>query len=117
MKKSLIFLIGIIIISGCTQESSNENAQLANPSATFCIDQGYNYSIRDTPLGQSGYCVFTDGSECEAWSYYREECSIETASACKNLCGDGECQSMVCMAVGCPCAETVENCPSDCLIQ
>jgi hypothetical protein len=35
-------------------------------------------------------------------------------SACKDLCGDGTCQEMVCMAVGCPCAESATSCPSDC---
>lgn len=42
--------------------------------------------------------------------------SIETPSlgACKDLCGDGICQEIVCMAIGCPCAETKETCPEDC---
>lgn len=39
----------------------------------------------------------------------------ETArSACKDLCGDGTCQEIVCMAVGCPCAESPQRCPQDC---
>jgi hypothetical protein len=33
---------------------------------------------------------------------------------CKDLCGDGICQEIVCMAIGCPCAETPESCPQDC---
>jgi len=33
---------------------------------------------------------------------------------CKNLCGDGTCQEVVCQAVGCPCAETKATCPADC---
>lgn len=33
---------------------------------------------------------------------------------CKNLCGDGECQEIVCMGEGCPCAETSESCKEDC---
>ena len=33
---------------------------------------------------------------------------------CKNLCGDGICQEMVCLAIGCPCPETKEICPQDC---
>jgi len=33
---------------------------------------------------------------------------------CKNVCGDGVCQEFVCMASGCPCPETWENCPQDC---
>lgn len=36
---------------------------------------------------------------------------------CKNLCGDGICQEIVCMAVGCPCPETPETCPQDCPLQ
>lgn len=37
-----------------------------------------------------------------------------SASLCVNRCGDGECAEMVCMAEGCPCPETPENCPQDC---
>ncbi len=56
---------------------------------------------------------------------YSNECFAKVAGAqvaykgrcktsCKNLCGDGICQKIVCMAIGCPCAETAENCPEDC---
>jgi hypothetical protein len=33
---------------------------------------------------------------------------------CKDLCGDGVCQEIVCMAVGCPCPESPSQCPADC---
>lgn len=33
---------------------------------------------------------------------------------CKDKCGDGVCQEVVCMAIGCPCAETPASCPADC---
>jgi hypothetical protein len=35
-------------------------------------------------------------------------------TACTDRCGDGVCQEIVCMAIGCPCAESVSTCPSDC---
>lgn len=38
----------------------------------------------------------------------------EPIQVCENKCGDGECQEIVCMAIGCPCAETAESCPEDC---
>ncbi|MBU5575397.1 MAG: hypothetical protein QXF15_02065 [Candidatus Aenigmatarchaeota archaeon] len=38
----------------------------------------------------------------------------EIPETCKNLCGDGICQEIVCMAIGCPCPETKESCPQDC---
>lgn len=37
------------------------------------------------------------------------------ALACQNLCGDGVCQEIVCLSIGCPCAETAESCPQDCI--
>jgi uncharacterized protein len=33
---------------------------------------------------------------------------------CKNLCGDGVCQEIVCLSTGCPCAENAATCQSDC---
>lgn len=33
---------------------------------------------------------------------------------CEDRCGDGICDEMVCMAIGCPCRETVDNCQIDC---
>lgn len=47
---------------------------------------------------------------------FEEERAEETGSDenCKDLCGDGTCQEMVCMAIGCPCAENKATCPQDC---
>lgn len=33
---------------------------------------------------------------------------------CEDLCGNNTCEEIVCLAEGCPCAETAESCPSDC---
>ncbi|MCD6086313.1 DUF333 domain-containing protein [bacterium] len=38
----------------------------------------------------------------------------ESGRWCKNLCGDGICQEITCMAIGCPCPETPKTCPEDC---
>jgi hypothetical protein len=35
-------------------------------------------------------------------------------AVCVDRCGDSVCQELVCMAVGCPCAETAQSCPKDC---
>lgn len=109
--KWLIVLLSIVLIAGCTVQ---DNTQLANPSAVYCEEQGYTYEIRNTPDGQTGFCVFDDGSECDGWDYHDGECSEETASICKDLCGDGTCDEMVCQGTGCPCAETIESCAWDC---
>lgn len=33
---------------------------------------------------------------------------------CVSSCGDGACQDIACLAIGCPCIETAESCPQDC---
>jgi hypothetical protein len=41
-------------------------------------------------------------------------CPEDCAATCVDRCGDGTCDEIVCMAIGCPCAETPESCPEDC---
>jgi putative hemolysin len=51
---------------------------LPNPASQHCVDLGYKLEIRDEAGGQVGYCVFTDGTECEEWAFYRGECGPGT---------------------------------------
>ncbi len=37
-----------------------------------------------------------------------------TIPVCVDRCGDGICQEVVCLAIGCPCAESMGQCPQDC---
>jgi putative hemolysin len=49
---------------------------IANPASVFCVEQGGTSEIRtDAQGGQSGYCVFQGGSECEEWAFMRSECT------------------------------------------
>ncbi len=50
-------------------------------------------------------------SSCDNKLIQYDQCGELT---CKDLCGDGVCQEVVCQTDGCPCAETPENCPEDC---
>ncbi|MFA5406254.1 MAG: DUF333 domain-containing protein [Candidatus Nanoarchaeia archaeon] len=111
---SVIMLVIMIIIAIGVILTNLNLTSLANPSATYCESKGYVYDIRDTPLGSKGFCIFDNGAECGGWSYYRGDCNETTASVCRDLCGDGTCQEVVCEAVGCPCAENNTNCPEDC---
>ena len=64
--------------------------------------------------------------ECVAAGYpvmesYPRQCKtsdgttfVEEIVPCVDRCGDGECQRVVCLETGCPCAETPESCPEDC---
>lgn len=48
---------------------------LANPASVHCEEQGGTLDIRDTDVGQYGACVFSDGSECEEWAFFKGECT------------------------------------------
>jgi putative hemolysin len=66
VKKHILLLALCVVIAGSA-------GAVPNPSAVYCIKCGYQYQIRtDSTGGQYGVCVFPDGSECEAWTYYRK---------------------------------------------
>ncbi|MGQ9874021.1 MAG: putative hemolysin [Chloroflexus sp.] len=49
---------------------------LANPAASYCIEQGGQVEIQTTADGaQLGLCVFNDGTVCEEWAFLRGECA------------------------------------------
>ena len=64
---------------------------------------------QEAKLCPDGSAVGRTGPNCEF-----ALCPEEEPEACKDLCGDGVCQEVVCMAIGCPCAETAQSCPQDC---
>lgn len=56
-------------------------ADLPNPAAVFCEEQGGRLEIRtDDSGGQRGFCLFAGGSECEEWAYFRGECQAGRGS-------------------------------------
>jgi parallel beta-helix repeat protein len=64
MMKWILPLLLFLVVTGTT-------GAIPNPSAVYCILQGYEYETRTDEQGnQYGVCVFPDGSECEAWNYY-----------------------------------------------
>ena len=56
-------------------EAGEESAGMANPASVHCAEQGGTEETREDAEGQRGVCVFPDGSECDSWAYYREECA------------------------------------------
>jgi len=63
------------LLAGCGQDEE-DGPGLPNPASVHCEEQGGTVDIRTgDDGGQVGYCVFDDGSECEEWAYFREECA------------------------------------------
>ena len=64
------------LLGGAAPEAVSEDraAVLANPAAVFCVEQGGRYDIRTSnDGGQQGFCVFADGTEMDAWTFFREQ--------------------------------------------
>ncbi len=77
MSRMLLPTLGLTALIACDQATSTEStAQLANPAATYCVESGAQYEIRDGVNGQSGVCILPDGREVDAWEYFRENHSI-----------------------------------------
>jgi hypothetical protein len=102
------FLI-VAVISfcfGCIGEAAPRLEEAQPKNFQDCVDAGGKI-LKSFPA----QCVTTDGIrfiDDERGSAEKE------GPACKDLCGNGQCEEMVCMAIGCPCAETKASCPQDC---
>lgn len=51
-----------------------EAPTLANPASERCVKDGGKIEIVRGPDGESGVCVFPDGSRCPEWEYFRGTC-------------------------------------------
>jgi len=54
---------------------------MADPSAVYCEDLGYEFEVMDADEGGYAVCIFPDGSSCEAWSFLEGTCG-ESYSYC-----------------------------------
>ena len=63
-----------------------ERIGMANPASVYCVQSGYKLEIRTgTDRGQYGACLFPDGTECEEWAFFRDECGSRYRKIPDNL--------------------------------
>ncbi len=89
MRTKGLLIIFCLLVTGCVHATSQPADTvipetptiqptipgLPNPASVYCEQQGYTLDIRTASDGsQSGVCIFTDGSECDEWAYFRGEC-------------------------------------------
>lgn len=72
------------------------------------------YRVEDGEVVLSEVQVLENDKEIEGTNGTNNANNIDDKIVCEDRCGDGECEEIVCMAVGCPCAETAADCPEDC---
>lgn len=88
MKKTILILFGLVFLAGCTLSQQDGTTQIANPASVYCVDQGGTLDMRESSLGTYGVCIFSDGSECEEWEYFREECAMGDSLSYIGVGGD-----------------------------
>ncbi|VVC01800.1 Uncharacterised protein [uncultured archaeon] len=86
----ILAIAAILVFAGCAQTGrlppgkngtnstppQGNGTGLANPASVYCGDMNYSLDIRtDASGGQSGYCEFPNGRECEEWAFFRGECT------------------------------------------
>ncbi|MFL7791310.1 MAG: DUF333 domain-containing protein, partial [Anaerolineae bacterium] len=75
-----ISALALIILSACIGPTPESTPGMPNPASVYCEEQGGRVEMRTDGNGQYGVCVFSDGSECDEWAFYRGECSPGTAA-------------------------------------
>ncbi len=79
----VIAIICALMLGSCattTPQPTTPPAQpnMPNPASVFCEQNGGKLDIRTAADGsQSGVCVFSDGSECDEWAFFRGECGAD----------------------------------------
>ena len=59
----------------CQPGQGQMDANMPNPASVYCTDNGGQLEIRkDADGGEYGVCKFSDGSECDEWAFFRNEC-------------------------------------------
>ena len=76
---SILLFVVLSWLVGCTASPTpvqpTAELNIANPASVYCEKQGGEVDIRATEDGAVGYCVFSDGSECEEWAFFYGKCA------------------------------------------
>ena len=109
----VIFLLAVsslALISACddADDDSAPSDSISSSVTNFdeCVAQG-NPVMESFPP----QCITPDGI---TFTQEMDEEPPPVNEACEDQCGDGTCQEVVCLALGCPCAESEDSCPKDC---
>lgn len=100
IKKIFFLILCFVFILGCQSTPKVEVNNFED-----CVKAG-NPVMESYPR----QCKHLDKTYTESLEDEMEE----PDKLCTDLCGDNECQEIVCMGQGCPCAESKTSCPSDC---
>lgn len=99
---ALLITLTFLIFAACTTSANTTPDRIT--SFEECVNAGFPVYRTFPPRCRTpDGLVFSDERRAEP-------------KLCKDLCGDGICQEIVCMGSGCPCPEDTKTCPEDCKI-
>lgn len=119
----------ILLLAGCEEiEVPADNSDVVGDNNGDSASDGVNQPDTDQQNEVTNFeeCVEKTGIVMESYPRqcrYNDQTFVEEIDepiappedfACEDMCGDGECQEMVCQADGCPCAEDELICEEDC---
>ncbi len=73
-----VFILALLMAACSSTPAPLPTAAAPNPASANCVAKGGTLDIRRETNGEVGYCKFADGSECEEWAYFRNECQPKT---------------------------------------
>lgn len=78
-KWGCLLLAAVLVLAACgapaEEAAPSEELNMPNPASAYCEAQGGKVEIRSDASGNEyGVCKFDDGSECDEWAFYRDEC-------------------------------------------
>ncbi len=68
------------------KKADQKPLKLANPASVHCEQNGGKLKIMTGDGGQSGVCLFDDGTRCEEWRFFRKECAPGQCRKPSGLC-------------------------------
>ena len=79
----VLLAICLLMFLSCSRATGQTDVGIPNPAADFCEELGYKWELKAKGDESVGTCVFPDGTDCEAWEFYRGECGAKFSKCAK----------------------------------
>lgn len=72
-RSQIVLATCLVAATGCAaKDTGTRPAQIPNPAATFCEENRGTFRIVKQADGSTGMCTLPDGTEVDAWDYFRQ---------------------------------------------
>jgi putative hemolysin len=75
----IVIVSAVLTLTACKTETPVPTGtnEIPNPATVFCKENSGTSEMRQAADGSiAGFCLFSDGSECDEWTYFRGECKV-----------------------------------------